>query len=171
MTEDDILHDMRVAFEADKNAGEPTGWRSGSHPDSLTMMVPLHVQANTIGTAWLSFRASQRSPDMDSSISLIMTIQGRDLRAWRMDWRPRHPHTNMCGPKELRGLTSHTGVHDFACNAKFGLLRMQAEDLPLCIPVTDDPHDFDAFVRYAFRMLRISQTEPILGPPWSATLF
>lgn len=171
MTEDETLQDMRLIFEADKNAGDPTGWRPSSGPDGLVMTLPLDVLSQTIGTAWLSFRAVQRKPEMDASISLITTLQGRDLRTWRMDWRPIHPHTNTCGPKDLRGLTSHTGIHDFPCNAKLGLLRMQAEDLPLCIPVADDPHDFDAFVRYALRQLRVSPTEPIPGPPWSATLF
>lgn len=171
MTEEEILQDMRLAFDAEKNAGEPTGWRSGSHPDSLRMTVPLDVQAKTVGTASLLFRAVQRSPDKNASISLIATIQGRDLRAWRMDWKPIHPHTNLLGPRELRGLTSHTGIHDFECNARLGLTHMQTGDLPLCIPVEDEPHDFGAFVRYALRKLRVSQTEPILDPPWSATLF
>ena len=129
------------------------------------MAVPLDVQAPTLGTARLAFRAIEKTPETDASISLIITLQGRDLLAWRMDWRPLHTHTNMCGPKDLKGLTTiSTGIHDFECNAQLGLLRMQSENLPRCVPVDDEPHDFDAFVRYAFSKLRVFRTEPILGP-------
>ena len=171
MTNEEILDDMRSAFNADKNAGDPTGWAIGARPGHLSMTVPLDVQAPTLGTARLAFRAIEKTPEADSSISLIVTLQGRDLLAWRMEWRPLHTHTNMCGPKELKGLPSKTGIHDFECNAALGLLRMQTENLPLCIPVDEEPHDFDAFVRYAFDRLHVFRTEPILGPPWSATLF
>ena len=162
---------MRRIVNAPKNAGEPLGWRAGNgRSDSLTMTLPLDILAESVGTARLALRAVQGRADRDCSASLIVTIQGRDLRAWRMDWRPANPHTNRCGPRALKGLESETGIHEFSCNAELGLLRMQVDDLPLCIPVTDEPHDFDAFVRYACVKLQITPLEPILSPPWSSTL-
>ena len=171
MTEDEILEDMRRILLSDKNAGEPVGWSTGSGRDSLILTTPLEVLSPSVGTARLVLRAVRGSSDRNCSATLVVTIQGRDLRAWRMDWRPVHEHTNRCGPKELRGLVSQTGIHEFECNAGLGLARMQAEDLPLCIPLTDEPHNFDAFVRLVCAKLNIAPTEPVLSPPWSPTLF
>lgn len=171
MTDDEILADMKQILESEKVSGEFPGWREREDRDSLCLNVALDILSQSIGTARLALRAVKGCLDRDCSATLITTIQGRDLRAWRMDWRPIHSHTNRCGPREYKGLVSWTGIHQFACNAKLGLERMQAEDLPICIPVDDEPHDFDAFIRYACAALKIAVTDPILGPPWSATLF
>ena len=79
-------------------------------------------------------------------------------------------HSNRCGPRSLRGIISETGIHEFEHNAALGLRRMQAENLPLCIPVDDVPHDFDAFIRYVCQSLKIAPLDQILSPPWSPSL-
>ena len=171
MTDDEILADMRQIVKSEKNSGDFAGWRETENRDSLRLSVALDVLSSTIGTARLAVRAVRGSVDRDCSATLIATIQGRDLRAWRMDWRPVYSHTNRCGPRELKGLRSETGIHEFECNAKLGLERMQLDDLPLCIPVANEPHDFDAFIRCVSQALKIAFLEPILSPPWSPTLF
>lgn len=171
MTDDEIVADMRRIVEAQKNAGEPVGWHYGrGRSASLILSLPLNILEDTIGTGRLVLRAVQGRADRDCSATLIATIGGRDLHVWRMDWRPANPHTNRCGPSSLKGLTSSTGIHDFACNAALGLGRMQVENLPLCVPIDVEPHDFDAFVRYACSRLNITPLEPVPGPPWSSTL-
>ena len=171
MDEAEILEEMRLAVETDKLSGEPVGWTENSGPDQLRMSLPLDVQAETKATVRLELRATRRSPDRDVSATLVVTCAGRDFRAWRMDWRPLHTHTNRLGSRQVKGLTVRTGVHDFAQNARLGLERMQTLDLPICLPHEPEPHDFDAFVRCVFDLLRISPAEPLLGPPWSPTLF
>lgn len=170
MTEDEILDDLRKILESEKASGDFEGWKERDDGDSLLLNVALDVLSETLGTARLAIRAVKSSADRDCSATLIVTIQGRDLRVWRMDWRPVHSHTNRCGGREYKGLTSWTGIHEFACNAKLGLKRMQSEDLPICVPIEDEPHDFDAFVRYVSQALKVSITDQILGPPWSRRL-
>jgi hypothetical protein len=170
MTEDEILEDLRKILDSEKVSGDFEGWKEREDRDSLVLNVALDVLSETVGTARLVLRAVKGSADRDCSATLIATIQGRDLRIWRMDWRPVHSHTNRCGGREHRGLTSWTGIHEFACNAKLGLERMQSEDLPICLPIEDEPHDFDAFVRHVSSALKISITDKILGPPWSLRL-
>jgi hypothetical protein len=171
MDETEVLEEMRQAVGADKLAGDPTGWASGSGRDSLILILPLDVQSPTMATTRLVLRAVSRTPDRDISASLIVTLSGRDFRAWRMDWRPIHPHVNKYGPSKWRGMSVETGIHDFACNAKLGLKRMQAQDLPICVPVDPEPHDFDAFVRFVCDRLKITITEKVLSPPWSPSFF
>jgi hypothetical protein len=169
--EAEILAEMRLAVVTDKLSGDPVGWNENSCPDQLRLTLPLDVQAPTKSTVRLEMRAARRSQDRDVSATLVVTLKGRDCRAWRMDWRPVHPHTNRIGSRHVKGLTVKTGIHEFEANAQLGLERMQRDDLPICLPFEPDPHDFDAFVRRVFDLLRISPTEPLLGPPWSPTLF
>lgn len=171
MDEAEILKEMRLAVEAEKLSGEPVGWRENSGPDQLRLTLPLDAGGPTRATARLEFRATRRNPDRDVSATLVVTLVGRDFRAWRMDWRPVHPHTNRVGSRDVKGLTVRTGVHDFHANARLGLKRMQTQDLPICLPFEPEPHNFDAFVRRTFDLLRVAQTEPLLDPPWSPTLF
>jgi hypothetical protein len=167
----EILAEMRLAVTADKLSGDPVGWDENSRPDQLRLTLPLDVQSPTKGTVRLEMRATRRSPDRDVSATLVVTLKGRDFRAWRMDWRPVHPHTNRVGSRDVKGLTVKTGIHDFEANARLGLERMQRDDLPICLPFEPDPHDFQAFVRCVLDLLRVAPTEPVLGPPWSPTLF
>ena len=172
LDEASILDEMRLAVGSDKLAGDPTGWvTSENGHDALLKVLPVEVHAPTIGTARLIWRAVRRSPDRDASVTLVTTIQGKDLTAWRMDWRPLLPHTNTCGPVRLKGLTVKTGIHEFGCNSRLGMRTMQSRNLPICVPVEPEPHDFDAFVRYVCKTLNVSLTEQVLGPPWSPTLF
>lgn len=170
--EAELIDEMRLAVCSDKLAGDPTGWVSNANGhDSLIQVLPLDVQSTTTGTARLIWRAVRHCPDRDVSVTLVVTSQGRDLTAWRMDWRPHLPHTNTCGPSNLKGLTIDTGIHEFDCNARLGLKVMQSKNLPICTPVDPEPHDFDAFVRYVCKTLNVALTEQVLGPPWSPTLF
>jgi hypothetical protein len=170
MTEEEIVEDMRRILKSDKNSGDFPGWKDGSGRDALVLTLPLDVLAETVGTARSVIRCVRGSPDRDCSATLIATIQGRDLHLWRMDWKPQYSHTNRCGPRSLRGVISETGIHEFERNAALGLRRMQADNLPLCIPVDDVPHDFDAFIRYVCQSLKIAPLDQILGPPWSPSL-
>jgi hypothetical protein len=171
LKEAEILEEMRLAVVTDKLSGDPVGWMENSGPDQLRLTLPLDVQANTKATVRLEFRAARRSADRDVSATLVVTVMMRDFRAWRMDWRPVHRHTNRMGSRRVKGLTVSTGVHEFRENARLGLEKMQTFDLPICVPFDPEPHDFDAFVRCVFDLLRIAPTEPLLGPPWSPTFF
>lgn len=177
MEEAQILEEMRIAVTAEKNAGEPAGWVNGNG-DGLNLVLPVEIvqltedQPVTLASLRICWRAVRHNADRDVSASLIVTLQGRDYIAWRMDWRPINPHVNRVGPAALRGLTIETGIHGFAENALLGVVRMQAENLPICVPVESEPHDFDAFVRFVCAQLNVTITDGnILSPPWSATLF
>ena len=165
-----ILDEMRRAVDGEKVAGEPTGWAGDTHADQMSCVAPFLALETEAATAQLVFRMRRLRPDRDCSATLVVTHQGRDFRAWRMDWRPNTSHLNRVGPADLRGADVETGVHGFADNAVYGLARMQADNLPVCRPV-DEPHDFSAFVRAVCAMLRVTLTEPIPEPPWSPRLF
>jgi hypothetical protein len=173
-----IIEEMRVAVTAEKLAGEPAGWSAGNG-NCLILVLPVEIvpaedaSSYTLATLRIAWRAVRGNADRDVSASLIVTIQGRDYAAWRMDWRPVHPHLNQCGPKELRGLSvDTTGIHEFEHNSKLGLLQMQTKNLPVCVPVDPEPHDFDAFVRFVCSRLNVIITDgKILSPPWSTSFF
>lgn len=171
MNEVEVLHEMGVAVGSPKIAGEPTGWKVGNGTSRLFLVLPLDVVPTYQATCRLVFRATSVNPDRDVSATLVVTLAGRDLTAWRFDWRPLHPHLNRVGSKQLKGLLVDTGIHDFASNAALGLERMQAEGLPICCPVEHEPHDYDAFVRLVCDILNVSLTEPVQSPPWSPKLF
>lgn len=171
MDERVILEEMRAVLAATKIGQTPAGWSEGKRSDQLTLALPLDVHAPVLSTAHLRFRAERRHVGRNVSATLIITLAGRDLHAWRLDWRPDHPHDNKVGPWNLRGLTVEgTGIHEFEPNAWLGLEAMQAGNLPVCRPVEHDPHDFDAMVRLVCDSLQIALTEPIYSPLWSPRL-
>ncbi|VVC56613.1 protein of unknown function [Beijerinckiaceae bacterium RH AL1] len=53
-----------------------------------------------------------------------------------MDWRPIHPHTNTCGPKDLRGLTSYTGIHDFRATPSLDFSGCRQKTFPSVYQLT-----------------------------------
>ena len=165
-----ILEEMRLAVEGEKVAGEFTGWAGDSHADQMSMVLPFLVCPTLTATAQLRLRMRRSRPDRDCSATLLVTREGHDFCAWRMDWRPQTPHVNRVGPAQLRGVEVETGVHDFHLNAALGLARMHAENLPICVPV-EAPPNFSAFVRVVCDMLSITLTEAIPDPPWSPRLF
>lgn len=176
MEEAQILDEMRLAVGAEKNAGEPAGWVNGNG-DGLNLVLPVEIvqltkdQPATLASLRICWRAVRQNVDRDVSATLILTLQGKDYVAWRMDWRPINPHMNKIGPSALRGLVIETGIHDFSVNSALGILRMQAENLPICAPIEPEPHDFDAFVRFVCATLNVTITDGrILSPPWSTRL-
>lgn len=170
MDADDILEEMRPAVVSDKLCGDVPGWVGGAH-DKLVMTLPLDVLATTRATTQLVLRAVRFRSDRDATATLVAMLQGRSYTAWRMDWRPTTPHRNTCGPAHLRRLTMGTGIHEFEHNARLGLGRMQRENLPVCSPVEQEPHDFAAFIRYVCDVLRIMMTDQLVEPPWAPKLF
>lgn len=165
-----IIEEMRRICAAPKVAGDPAGWAPGNG-DALVLTLPIETSEPVQSTTWIAWRTVRKALERDVSATLITTYRGKDYITWRMDWRPAQPHLNKYGPKGVRGVNVHTGIHDFALNAQLGLISMQTKNLPICIPVDQEPHNFGAFVRFVCDRLDVTLTEQILSPPWSSTLF
>ncbi|WLR92966.1 hypothetical protein [Shinella zoogloeoides] len=167
-----VLQLMQAAYEANKVALPPIGWKQDRQRERI-LRVPIVCDCgqpsgltgvSIIGTAWTD------EPDARVTFQLAIDIDGTDFRIARIDWRPRQPHTNKIGPPGLRGLTAYTSVHDFPENADLGLETMQKNNLPIVKKIDPEPPDFNELLSYVRVTFKLDNASEIPVPPWSLQL-
>ncbi|WP_438750006.1 hypothetical protein [Pararhizobium sp. O133] len=166
-----ILELMRAAYDSQKMALPPIGWKQDRQRDRI-LRVPIACDCGTvnltgvsiIGTAWTD------EPDERVTFQLAMDVDGTDFRIARIDWRPRQPHTNKLGPPELRGVTAYTSIHDFPENAALGIEEMQKHNLPIIKKIDPEPPNFNELLAYVRDTFKLNNALDIPVPPWSQEL-
>ena len=139
------------------------------HGDQFRFVSTLDVDGVTQEGLWLLGRCLREHPDCDVTFQIDRMYAGfRRGPAMRLDWRPKNSHTNKnLGPSELRlRIIEGSHVHPFDENWTLGFQRMVSENLPIAIPLDEDPKDFAALTQLAGELFRIDGLESLPVPSW-----
>lgn len=86
----------------------------------------------------------------------------------RIEWRPVSAHCNRgLGPKDLRYVIQ-TGSHHhrFDLNWKWSQDAVRRGNLPIAVPINDDPENFRALLAVVGKEFNIKNIQLITVPPW-----
>lgn len=90
----------------------------------------------------------------------------------RIEWRPVKTHNNKgVGPEELRFLPqigSHH--HPFELNWTHSETRVRRGELPIAVPINDDPATYRQALAFVGNEFRIKGVENLSAPPWEERL-
>lgn len=90
----------------------------------------------------------------------------------RIEWRPLSAHSNKgLGPKPLRHvLQTESHHHRFEDNWKHSPEAVLRGDLPIAVPVNDDPKNFRELLALVGKEFRIRGIQRITVPPWAPVM-
>jgi len=169
--EAEIVAQMRRALNVEKRMAATPRWSLADARGATRLAIGLECdEADLVGIE-LCLRANANSVDEDVTAQLFWSTPERVWRIERIDWRPRQPHTNRCGPADLIGLTVETSIHPFEENSFCGLSEMQSRNLPLAIRLEPEPRNFDELLAVVRARFSVLDTSAIQMPPWSPNLF
>ena len=165
--------DLETLFSSEKMlAAEPVwGERDG---ELLEVFCPLEIDGIVI--EGLNFRAVARKRLPDELVTVQLEYHPPNERGGplaRIEWKPLRGHNNRGrGPKEFQNrLISGCHCHPFDLNWKYARKELtEAGNLPIAVPLTRSPRNFDALLEFVKEDFRITNIEWIEVPPWEPTL-
>jgi hypothetical protein len=168
-----MLRVLRDFIAAPKTLAGPVRWIAS--PPHWVFVTVLDIGGVTEPGFQLRGRASLALPGQDVSLQLIRTDLGRRGRNFdRLDWRPLQPHRNKqhsesrLAFREITGSHRHPVVENAAHPA--GLLAALDVNLPVAVPLDEDPPDWAALAALAGRLWSIAGLGDAAAPPWQDEL-
>jgi hypothetical protein len=133
------------------------------------------LEANGVILEGLSLRCTARRSLADRQVMFQLeyheaTILGGPV--CRIEWRPLSGHNNKgYGPKELRHvLQNGTHHHRFDLNWERSPDAVLRGDLPIAVPIQDDPANFRALLALVGKEFRINKIQVVTVPPWQPSM-
>jgi hypothetical protein len=168
-----LLAALTAFVAADKTLSTPITWVTDDR-GNLRFSRPLDIDGVTEESLLLFGQATHARPGMDVTLGLMWAdVTGRGGHFDRLDWRPKHSHSNRgLGPPELRHIVQEGSHHHrLADNAslRMGLAQAIRENLPLAVPLDSDP-DWPGFLAEAAARWRIHDLVNTPAPPWQYEL-
>lgn len=164
--------DIPLLVAADKLLVSAPAWAERG-PDSLEFSAPLEVDGVILQGFSLRGRARKSLSDRNVTFQLEChrpQIVGGPV--CRIEWRPLNGHSNKgLGPKEFRHVIQ-VGSHHHRFDLNWarspeGVLR---GDLPIAVPIIDDPQNFRALLALVGKEFRINKIQQVTVPPWEPAM-
>lgn len=150
------------------------GW-SERDATGVTWSAPLDVNGVTVEGLTLRFRAVKFMPEAAVYIALIhKPIRSSHVGGAiaRIDWRPTHSHNNKgVGPSELQYCQQECSHHhrfDLNWDNSPGMVRRGG--LPIAVPLTPDPSDFNSLLETVANEFMIEDARRVPEPNWQTKL-
>ena len=142
-------------------------------PDGLEFTSPLEIDGVVLEALTLRGRARKSLADREVIFQLeyhhAQIIGGA---VCRIEWRPLSAHSNKgLGPRSLRHIIqvgSHH--HRFDLNWQHSQDSVLRGDLPIAVPINDDPENFRALLAVVGKEFRIRRIQSITVPPWEPSM-
>ncbi|QQP87963.1 hypothetical protein IGS68_18030 [Skermanella sp. TT6] len=166
-----LIRFLRQFIAAPKTIVIPPVWVSTARKGKTKVQftAALDVAGVTQGGFELIGRATIEIADEDLTFQLQYTeTKGRRTTPLsRIDWRPRHEHSNKgIGPLELRWSPfTECHIHDFNDNAELGDEIMREDNLPVAV-LFQDPGSFEGLLTFAGEKMNIMNMELASSPAW-----
>ena len=170
----DLLAALLGFLAAPKALAGPIRWISD--PPDLVFVVALDIEGVTERGFQLRGRASASLPGEHISLQLVRTTLGRKGQNFeRLDWRPISAHTNKRLPDAPALSFLHlpgSHHHRLAENAghPWGLHAAMRDNLPIAVPLPEEPADWPGLARLAGRLWAIAGLSDAPQPPWQDVL-
>lgn len=167
-----MTEQLLTIFTARKTIPVMSEWTEGD-AGILTWLAPLAVDGALVSGLRLRVKALRSEPQAAVTAQLEYVPAGRGGALDRIDWRPVHRHNNKGkGPQKfLHVLQSGTHQHVFALNIKDGGHSMRSGNLPIAIPPSSEPVNFQELLDFVGREYNIEGVENLLPPEWISDLF
>jgi hypothetical protein len=142
-------------------------------PDSLEFTTPLEIDGVVLEALALRGRARKSLADREVIFQLEYhhgQIIGGPV--CRIEWRPLSAHNNKgLGPKSLRHMIqSGSHHHRFDLNWKQSPDSVLRGDLPIAVPLNEDPNSFRELLAVVGKEFRIRRIQSITVPPWEPSM-
>lgn len=123
----------------------------------------------------LTLRGTARRSLADRMVMLQMEYHAPNIvggSICRIEWRPLSGHNNKgLGPKPFRHvLQTGTHHHRFDLNWQRSPDAVQKGDLPIAVPIQNDPASFRALLALAGKEFRIKRIQLVTEPPWQPSM-
>lgn len=159
-------------FAAVKTIPAMAAWVDGD-AGKQTWLAPLAIDGVTVAGLRVRIKAFKQEPQAAVTAQLEYAPAGRGGALDRIDWRPLHNHANNgIGPIEYRfKLQTGSHHHQFGLNIKEDGLAMRRRNLPIAVPIDDEPLSFEKLLDFIGSTYNVSGLENLLPPEWVADLF
>lgn len=142
-------------------------------PDGLEFLASMEIDGVVVEGLSLRGRARKSLPDRE----VVFQLEYRHAQiiggpVCRIEWRPLSAHCNKAlGPKELRHIVQEGSHHHrFDLNWQLSNDAVLRGDLPIAVPINDDPKSFRALLAIVGKEFRIKRIQLITVPPWQPTM-
>ena len=161
---------LQEIFDAPKTIPVPHEWTELN--DRLMWISPLDIGGATISGLRIRIRTIKTEPERNVTVALEYVPVGRECGLDRIDWRPFHNHTNRgLGPPEHQfKIISTSHRHEFGWNLKGGGVSMRKGNLPIAIPIENEPVNFQELLDFVAKTYNIAALEDLRPPDWEAVL-
>lgn len=142
-------------------------WIRRGHQFRLTSS--LDIEGVTIEGFSLRAQCSVDYPEENVTFQLEYLYPGfRRGPVTRIEWRPNSPHNNKgLGPPHLHHILQEgTHFHPFELNWPLGIEKMVSQNLPIAVPLEEEPGDFGALTNLVGQAFAITNTDEIPLPSW-----
>jgi hypothetical protein len=142
-------------------------------PDCLDFTVPLEADDAVI--EGLSLRGRTHKSLIDRDVAFQLEFHGSQIIGGpicRIEWRPLSGHSNKgLGPKEYRHILQ-TGSHHHRFDLNWGHSQegVLRGEIPIAVPILDDPENFRALLALVGKEFRINKIQQITVPPWAPAM-
>jgi hypothetical protein len=141
--------------------------------DDLELSAPLEVKGVTIEGLTLRGRARKSLADREVIFQLEYhhsQIVGGAVA--RIEWRPLNVHSNKgLGPKALRHVIQKGSHHHrFDLNWRHSRDGVLKGDLPIALPINEEPENFRALLGVVGKEFRIKNIQLVSAPPWQPAM-
>ena len=143
-------------------------WQETPHKSTvkLEFVTSLEVDSITLEGVRLRGRAIKSLPESDTMFQLEMRYGSEWHHLCRLDWRPKHSHTDQVGPISDRANFSGSGWHSFDNNSKYGLWTLRDGNLPRAVAIAPEPQNFIDVLKEVERRMLIDNACDIAAPNW-----
>ncbi len=165
--------DHQGLFLANKSIVTKPRWREPG-ADNLELVAPLDVDGITVEGFRLRVTASKLYPDENVTFLIEhFAPRGMGGQMARIEWRPLKGHDNKGnGPSGVRHVKM-TGSHhhSFDLNWTYAASQVRRGNLPIALPLTDEPADFKSLLAFAGKEFRINNIDWVKEPPWQPPIW
>lgn len=139
--------------------------------DWLFLVSPLDIDGVTVEGLQMRATALVALPDECVTFQIEYYPRPSNVKGGplcRIEWRPLKGHNNKNrGPVELRNVPQKCS-HDHGFDLNWGEdpKAVRRGELPLAVPINQNPQDFEGLLAFVKKEFRISNVELIERPPW-----
>jgi len=171
-----VPHRLPPLIAATKTLASTPRWTAVEA--QLDFTVSLDIESVTQIGLRLRGRCLRDYADQNLSLQIEYLFQGlnKPVPVIRLDWRPLKPHNNRnIGPERWRLIPFHCSHfhpfvenHDWMMGNGLPFTDNIKANLPIALPLEDDPADVAAVLVLMGRVFQIDGVTAIPVPPWQA---
>jgi hypothetical protein len=166
-----VLPDLPALVGAEKVLAAAPSWvQRGA--DTLDLTASLEIDDVAVEGLTLRGRARKPLPDREVIFQLEYRSHEGGGPICRIEWRPLNKHNNKgIGPKQLQNVIQDGSHHHrFDLNWQRSPAAVLRGELPIAVPLDDDPTNFRALLAVVGKEFRIRRIQSVTVPPWEPAM-